>query len=133
MRKTTDDVGRCSVFIKQLAPGEIRGYTGGGRFDMNANIELPMGKIRDFCQKWKIREFSLFGSVLRDDFRPDSDIDVLVSFADDADRSLFDRMDMVEELSAIFSRAVDLAIEKNLKNPFRRKGILNARKRIYAA
>ena len=40
------------------------------------NIDIPMERIQDFCQKWKIREFSLFGSVLRDDFRPDSDVDV---------------------------------------------------------
>ena len=43
-------------------------------------IEVPMDKIKDFCRKWKIKEFPLFGSVLREDFRPDSDIDVLVSF-----------------------------------------------------
>lgn len=43
--------------------------------------ELPMEEIRVFCQKWQIIEFALFGSALRDDFRPDSDLDVLVSFS----------------------------------------------------
>ncbi len=46
------------------------------------HIELPKEKIAEFCKKWKIREFSLFGSVLREDFRPDSDIDVLVTFSE---------------------------------------------------
>ena len=52
------------------------------------NIDIPKETIAAFCQKWKIVEFSLFGSVLRDDFRPDSDVDVLVSFAPDAEWSL---------------------------------------------
>ena len=47
-------------------------------------IEIPREKIAEFCKKWKIREFALFGSVLREDFRPDSDIDVLVTFDEDA-------------------------------------------------
>lgn len=45
------------------------------------NIEIPKDKIEDFCQRWKITEFAFFGSVLRDDFRPDSDVDILVTFA----------------------------------------------------
>ena len=48
------------------------------------NIAISRKKITDFCQRWKITEFAFFGSVLRDDFRPDSDIDVLVTFAPDA-------------------------------------------------
>ena len=54
------------------------------------SIEIPKEKIADFCRKWKIVEFSLFGSVLREDFRPDSDVDVLVSFSHDAQWSLLD-------------------------------------------
>jgi len=54
------------------------------------NIEIPTDKIADFCQRWKITEFAFFGSVLRDDFRPDSDVDILVSFDPNAHRTLFD-------------------------------------------
>jgi hypothetical protein len=50
----------------------------------SANLEIPAASLHAFCRKRKVRELSLFGSVLRDDFRPDSDVDVLVSFADDA-------------------------------------------------
>ncbi len=53
------------------------------------HIAIPRNKLTEFCRKWKIREFALFGSVLRDDFRPDSDIDVLVTFSDDAKHTLF--------------------------------------------
>jgi len=52
---------------------------------VSRNIDIPMDRIEEFCRRWKIREFSLFGSVLREDFRPDSDVDVLVSFEPDAE------------------------------------------------
>ncbi len=97
------------------------------------NIDIPMGGIVDFCRRWKVAEFSLFGSVLRDDFRPDSDVDVLVSFSDDADWSLFDWVDMVDDLKAIFGRNVDLVEKDGLRNPFRRQAILNSKQVIYAA
>ena len=61
------------------------------------NIEIPKEKIADFCRKWKIVELSLFGSVLRDDFRPDSDVDILVTFSPDAEWSLLDHVAMEEE------------------------------------
>ena len=99
------------------------------------NIEIPKDKIADFCQKWKIVELCLFGSVLRDDFRPDSDIDILVTFAPDAEWSLLDHMAMEEELSAIFGRKVDLvsrrAIERS-ENYIRRKAILETAQPYYA-
>jgi uncharacterized protein len=99
------------------------------------NIEIPKDKIADFCQKWKIVELCLFGSVLRDDFRPDSDIDILVTFAPDAEWSLLDHLAMEEELSAIFGRKVDLvsrrAIERS-ENYIRRKAILETAQPYYA-
>lgn len=58
---------------------------------MSARIPLDQEKIAEFCQRWQITEFALFGSVLREDFRPESDVDVLVAFASDADWSLFDQ------------------------------------------
>jgi predicted nucleotidyltransferase len=99
---------------------------------VKARIEIPIDKIEEFCRKWKIEEFSLFGSVLRDDFRPDSDVDVLVTFADDAHWSLYEWVDMIEELKAIFGREVDLVSKKGLRNPFRRHEILSTQQVVYA-
>ena len=97
------------------------------------NIELSVDKIGEFCNRWKVIELALFGSVLREDFRPDSDIDVLVTFADDAHWSLYDWVDMIEELKTILGREVDLLSKKGLRNPFRRQEILSTREVIYAA
>ena len=103
---------------------------------MSARIAFDQQKIAEFCQRWKITEFALFGSVLRDDFRPDSDVDVLVTFAPEADWSLFDHIDMQEELSGFIGRKVDLvsrrAIERS-DNWIRRKAILNTAEPIYVA
>jgi predicted nucleotidyltransferase len=96
-------------------------------------IDVPMDRIREFCLKWKVKELSLFGSVLRDDFRPDSDVDVLVVLAEDAPWDLFDWVDMIEELKALFGRRVDLVEKTAITNPFRRHYILRSRKVIYAA
>jgi uncharacterized protein len=82
--------------------------------------------------RWKIIEFALFGSVLRDDFHSDSDVDILVEFAADAPWSLFDWTDMIDELGAIFGRKVDFVSKKGLRNPFRRQNILSTHKVIYA-
>lgn len=76
---------------------------------MSAKISIDRDKIAEFCYRWKITELSLFGSVLRDDFRPDSDVDVLVTFAEDAQWSLFDHVTMEDDLSAMLGRKVDLA------------------------
>lgn len=100
---------------------------------VGVRIEVPQQAIADFCRKWKIREFSLFGSVLRDDFRPDSDVDVLVTFETEAPWSLFDFVDMRDELKEIFGREVDLIEEKGLRNPYRRHSILNSKRLVYAA
>lgn len=89
--------------------------------------------IRDFCRRWKIAELSLFGSVLRDDFDADSDVDALVTFARDADWSLYDWLDMVGELRGIFRRDVDLLSTQALRNPYRRHEILKTREILYAA
>jgi predicted nucleotidyltransferase/uncharacterized protein with HEPN domain len=91
-------------------------------------IEIDKDKLRAFCSKWKITEFSFFGSVLREDFRPDSDIDVLVTYADDAGWSLWDTVKASDELSSIFERKVDLVSRRAVEdgeNPFRRETILS--------
>ena len=96
-------------------------------------IDIPIDRIKDFCGKWKIREFSLFGSVLRDDFGPNSDIDVMVSFDEKARWDLFDLVDMIEELKTIFGREVDLVEKGTIRNPFRRHSIMTTKEVLYAA
>ena len=100
---------------------------------MNAKLSLPKEKIKEFCLRWNIIEFSLFGSVLRDDFDLDSDVDVLVSLSEEADLDLYDWITMIEELEEIFGREVDLAEKSTLRNPFRRHAILTNREIIYAS
>lgn len=95
-------------------------------------VPVDRGRIAEFCRKWRITEFSLFGSVLRDDFGPDSDIDILVEFASDHPWSLFDVVDMEDELRAMFGRNVDLVMKGGLRNPFRRHEILRTRQVVYA-
>ena len=101
-----------------------------------ARIEIPHNEIEAFCRRWKISELALFGSALRDDFRPDSDIDLLVTFEPDADWSLFDHVRMEEELEAILGREVDLvskeAVERS-RNWLRRKEILGTAQTFYAS
>jgi uncharacterized protein len=92
-------------------------------------IEIPKDQLRDFCRKWKITEFSLFGSVVRDDFEPGSDIDVMIEFPPDAPWSLLEMVDMNEELEAIFGRRVDLLTRygvENSRNYLRREAILSS-------
>ncbi len=99
-------------------------------------IDIPRDQIADFCRRWKIAELALFGSVLRDDFRPDSDVDVLVTFAADAQWSLFDHVDMEDELKEILGRPVDLVNRRGIersRNPFRRKAILESAQVVHAA
>lgn len=100
------------------------------------NIDLPKDKIAEFCKKWKIREFSIFGSVMREDFQPDSDIDVLVSFSEDAKHTLFDMVHMKEEIEQIFGRKVDLVSRRGVessRNYLRKQAILGTAEAIYAA
>ena len=99
-------------------------------------LEISRDKIAEFCRRWKITEFALFGSVLRDDFRPDSDIDVLVTFAPGASWRFYDLISIREELESLFGRPIDL-VEKRLversENYIRRKHILNHLETIYVA
>jgi predicted nucleotidyltransferase len=98
------------------------------------NIDLPIKKIGAFCQKWQVTEFALFGSVLRDDFRPDSDIDILVTFSLDAHPTLFDLVYMEDELKILFQRDVDLVTRKAIessRNYLRQKAILSSAQVIY--
>jgi len=98
-------------------------------------ISFPERPIAEFCRRWKITELAAFGSVVRGDFRPDSDVDLLASFASDADWSLLDALAMEEELSSILGRTVDLvsrrAIERS-DNWIRRREILGSAVPVYA-
>lgn len=97
------------------------------------SVDLPKEKIVEFCQRWKIIEFALFGSILREDFGPDSDIDVLVTFQGDAPWSMWDLLDMRKELQDLFGRDVDLVEKDALRNPFRKHEILREHKVVYAS
>ena len=93
---------------------------------------LPIDRLADFCHRQKITELALFGSILRDDFAQDSDIDMLVTFSPESCHSLFDLALMQQELKALLGRDVDIVEKAALRNPFRRAHILNTMKVIYA-
>ena len=99
-------------------------------------LEVTQKQIVDFCRRWKIKELALFGSALRNDFDPDSDVDILVTFAPDADWGLFDQLQMEIELSELLERRIDLftreAVEQN-HNWIRRQEILRTAEVLYAS
>lgn len=99
-------------------------------------ISVDRKRIESFCLRWGVSELAFFGSVLRKDFKPESDVDVLISFAPKADLSLFDMVRMQEELEKILGRRVDLssrrAIESS-RNHLRKKEILNSAQVVYEA
>lgn len=102
----------------------------------NLPIQLPYDQIIHFCQKWGVVEFALFGSVLRDDFTPDSDVDILLTFAPNARYDLFDLVDMQDELEGILGRLVDIvdkrAVERS-RNYIRKQAVLDTYKVVYAS
>jgi predicted nucleotidyltransferase len=99
-------------------------------------LDLSQVMVADFCIKWQIIEFAIFGSVLRDDFGPDSDLDVLVSFSPEANWGLLDLCQMEQELATLLNRKVDFltrqAVEQS-RNWIRRQEILSTAEVIYAA
>jgi len=97
-----------------------------------ALLHFDPAKLADFSRRRAVMELAVFGSALRDDFADDSDLDVLITFQPDAQVSLFDLVDMADELSAIFGRRVDLVPKEGLK-PYIRQAILESSRVIYAA
>ncbi len=95
---------------------------------------ISPSQIAELCQRWKVSELALFGSALHGELRPDSDLDILVTFAPNADWSLLDHLRMQDELGELFDRRVDLvsrrAIERS-NNWLRRKAILESTEVIY--
>lgn len=96
-----------------------------------SRINVPKEQLVDYCRRNQIRTLSLFGSVLREDFRADSDIDVLVEFEAAAKPSLFDLIRIGEDLTALLGRKVDLVEKAGLRNPFRRFEILRSQEVIF--
>ena len=94
------------------------------------NIDIRPDRLEAFGRKWQVRELSLFGSVLQDEFGPESDVDILVSFTEDAPWSLWDIAVMRDELSAFLGREVHRVEKEGLRNPFRRHTILKTREVI---
>jgi hypothetical protein len=97
-------------------------------------MEVPQSQLAEFCRRWQIEEFALFGSVLRDDFNPESDLDVLVTFSPEASWGLLDHLRMEQELSSLLNREIDLftrrAVEQSY-NWMRRQEILRTAEVIY--
>lgn len=98
---------------------------------MNATLRLPLDekKLGEFCRKWMISELAVFGSILRDDFGPESDVDFLISFAPESHASLLDFVHMHDELAEIVGRPVDIATREGIessRNYIRRRAILES-------
>lgn len=100
---------------------------------MTAQVHLPLDQIADFCERWRIKEMAVFGSALAGTARPDSDVDLLVVFHDDAEWDLFDYVRAESELRLILGRDVDLVEKQNIKNPFFRHHVMQKHKVICAA
>jgi predicted nucleotidyltransferase len=103
---------------------------------MNPAVEIDRKKIEAFSQRWKVDELAVFGSALRDDFGPDSDVDILVTFQPGAGFGLFDLVRMEDELKEMFGRDVDLLTKRSVevsRNYIRRRDILASLETVYVA
>ncbi len=99
-------------------------------------VKLPGDKIAAFCRRWHITELALFGSALREDFSPESDLDILVTFEPEADWSLLDHVQMEQELADLLGRTVDLLTKRSVErshNPILRQEILSTAEVLYGA
>jgi len=100
-----------------------------------STVAIPLNEIAGFCQRWRIQELALFGSALRDDFHPASDLDLLVTFAPDAEWGLLDHVQMEQELQALLERDVDLVSRRALErsqNWLRRQEILRSARTLFS-
>lgn len=100
--------------------------------DVRDVVQIPHAELAETCRRYHVRELAVFGSVLRDDFRDDSDIDVLVEYEPDVAISLYDHFDLGQELERLLGRKVDLVSKKGL-NPIIRDEVLRDSETIYAA
>lgn len=100
------------------------------------NLDLPIAQIKELCDRWQIIEFALFGSVLRDDFNPTSDIDVLITFAPNARKGLLTLAQIKHELEDLLGREVNILTKKSLEqshNTSRSRNILQSAQVLYVA
>ena len=131
-----DDSEGWKMRLVRVEERRIRYRCEPGICNMNARIDIPSDRIADFCRRWQITRLALFGSILRDDFGPDSDIDVLVKFDETAHPTLFDMSRMEAELKAILGREVDLVSQRGIersRNFLRRKAILESAEPVYGS
>jgi predicted nucleotidyltransferase len=101
---------------------------------VESQIDIPQEKVAAFCRRWQIVELALFGSVLREDFRPDSDVDVLVTFSESAAHTLFDLVRMQNELQDVLGWKVGLVSRRGIeasRNYLRRNAILESAEAVY--
>ena len=102
--------------------------------ELRDRLGVSEAQIAEFCQRWQLTELSVFGSVLRDDFRPDSDIDLLVKYGPAHKRRLVDHARMEEELTELLGRKVDLVSRlgvEHSRNWLLRRIILESAEPIY--
>jgi predicted nucleotidyltransferase len=100
---------------------------------MEPRIPINIHKIKLFCEKWNVKELNLFSSALRDNFGPDSDVNVVIKMANYDRIGLYEWLDMIEELQEIFGRKVDLVSTDGVRNPFVRLEIARSRRLIHAS
>ncbi len=100
---------------------------------MSGLADVPKDRLPEFCRRWRVRELSIFGSALGEDFGPESDVDVMVSFEPGASWDALDIVEMRDELAEIFGREVDLVEREAVRNPFLRHEMLTRRRVIYVA
>jgi hypothetical protein len=98
--------------------------------ESRARIDVPRDQIAEFCRRHRIRWLAFFGSVLRDDFRPESDVDVLVEFEPDERYTYFALAQIEDDLSSLLGRKVDLHVPKSL-HPFIRDKVLGQAEAVY--
>lgn len=104
--------------------------------ELSSRLNVADEALADFCRRWRVTELGVFGSVLRDDFGPDSDVDLLVTFEKDAPWSLFDIVAMKNEAETLFERPVDIVERRAVEahhNPWKRSLILRSHRLIYTA
>lgn len=94
-------------------------------------LNIPMDELDALCRRYHVRELALFGSVLRDDFREDSDIDVLVEFEEGAPIGLLDYVGLQDDLTELFGRKVDLVSKRGLKRLIR-DHVIDSSRILYA-
>ena len=102
--------------------------------DSRTRMNVSEKELADFCQRWKITELSVFGSVLRDDFGPHSDIDLLVKYEPEAQWSIFDHIGIETKLASLVGRNVDLISKEGVEssdNWIRRRNILDSAELVY--